>query len=192
MGNGRGTGPYAIGVRLVLLVAVSGALGCEARALMRGDPAAATPGTPTAGTDAMAPVGVDAGAPSGTDPALVQEMMRRWNATVDSGTWAIDFHWSQVDEFPHPTFKGGTAEAYGQFAAVLLAFFQRADDFDFLAQNHLFTMQLRDDTASGVGDLVTSFAELADYFSSTSAFGDIPPDVRSGLAQVAQQIHAAG
>jgi hypothetical protein len=106
---------------------------------------------------------------------------------VDSSHATLDFHWQEVDEFPHPTFKGGTAQAYGQFASILLAFLQ--GNFDFLAQNHLFTMELRDNTTSGQGGVVTSFEQLADSFSSSNAFGDITPDVHDGLVQVAQRIH---
>jgi hypothetical protein len=185
-----------IAAGLFLLVTVSGGLGCETRALTGGgDPtsAATTPaeGTPAVGGADAAMAATASDAATVPSPALVQEVMRRWNAAVDSGTATIDFHWSQVNEFPHPTFKGGTPEAYGQFAAVLLAFFQQGDDFDFLAANHLFTMEVRDDTVSGVGDEVTSFEALADSFSSPTAFGDIAPDVHDGLVQVAARIHQA-
>lgn len=179
--------------RWVWLVTVAAALGCEARATL--DPVV-TGGAPREGADASAAgggedAGTDAGPPVPT-AVLVQEVMRRWNLVVDDGSWTIDFHWRQVNQFPHPTFKFGTAEAYGQFASVLLAFFERDDDFDFLARNHLFEIELRADTLSGQGGVVTSFEALADYFSSSTAFGDIAPDVRDRLAQLAQRIHQLG
>jgi hypothetical protein len=169
-----------IGKWLVLLVTVWQPLACDGRDPL-GDqrttaPASASQGMMNGGTGAV------------STATLQEEVMSRWNATVDAGAWTIDFHWSQWNNFPHPTFKGGTAEAYGQFAEVLLAFFQRGDDFDFLAQNHLFTVEIRADTLSDQGDVVTSFEQLADTFSSSTAFGDITPDVSSALAQIAQRI----
>ncbi len=194
----------AIAPGLLLLATVSGTLACETQTPLGSNgptaPSASSNNAPTTGVggapgaDSGMPVGANpgsAGAPgaSSPSPATVQELMSRWNQAVDSSHATLDFHWQELDEFPHPTFKGGTAQAYGQFASILLAFFQSGDNFDFLAQNHLFTMELRDNTLSGQGDLVTSFEQLADNFSSSSAFGDITPDVHDGLVQVAQRIH---
>jgi hypothetical protein len=55
---------------------------------------------------------------------------------------------------PHPTFKGGSVEAYHQFALVLVAFYERGDNFAYLAQNHLFNYPL-----SSHG-LITTFLDL--------------------------------
>ncbi len=188
--------PNAIATGLVLLATVSGTLACETLTPLGSDTPATTPGssnnTPMAGAGASMPVGANpgtGGASGVPSPAVGQEVMRRWNLAVDSTPSPIDFHWQEVDEFPHPTFKGGSAAAYGQFASVLLTFFRSGDNFDFLAQNHLFTMEIRDDTLSGQGDVVTNFEQLADSFSSSMAFGDITPDVHDGLAQIAQRIH---
>jgi len=185
-----------IATGFVLLATVSGALACETHTPLSGETPVTTPASssnmPMVGADAAIPVGANpgtGGAPGDPSAVVVQDAMRRWNLAADSTPTAIDFHWQQVDEFPHPTFKGGSAAAYGQFASVLLAFFQSGDDFDFLAQNHLFTMEIRDDTLSGQGGVVTSFEQLADTFSSSTAFGDITRDVHDGLAQIAQRIH---
>jgi hypothetical protein len=189
----------AIVTGLALLATVSGTLACETQTPLGSNwPTASSNNAPTtgAGGTAGANAGVSVGANPGTggapgasppSPAVVQDLMSRWNLAVDSSQETIDFRWRELDEFPHPTFKGGTAQAYGQFASILLAFLQ--SNFDFLAQNHLFTMGLRDNTTSGQGDVVTSFEQLADSFSSSTAFGDITPDVHAGLLQVAQRIH---
>ena len=108
-----------------------------------------------------------------------QDLMNRWNAAADVAATAIDFHWPAYDQFPHPTFKFGTEEAYQQFAEVLLLFFQR--DFDFLAQNHLFQTRLRNVFSSGQVGLDTTFQELATDFSSSTAFGNIPDATRQEL-----------
>ena len=67
-----------------------------------------------------------AGGPA--EPAGALE--RRRSAPVDG----FDFGWTTFNQFPHPTFKGGSAEAYQAFAKVLLAFFDNGDNFDFLTR----------------------------------------------------------
>jgi len=54
-----------------------------------------------------------------------------------------------VHLLPPPDFQGGSAEAYQAFAEILVAFYQAGDNFDFLANNHLFQTPLRDVLASG-------------------------------------------
>lgn len=190
-------GVRAIATSLVLLATVSGTLACEMLTPLPGDGPTVSPGSnaPMTGAGGANP-GMSVGADSGTggasassppSPAVMQELMSRWNLAVDASNATIDFHWQYVNEFPHPTFKGGTAQAYGQFASILLAFLQ--SNFDFLAQNHLFTIELHDDTVSGQGGVVTSLEQLADSFSASNAFGDITPNVHDGLVQTAQRIH---
>jgi len=131
----------------------------------------------------------DAGAPVVDRAALEKELMARWNAAADGLTTSLNFHWDVFDQFPHPTYKGGTAEGYGEFAEVLAAFFERDDNFDFLARNELFQTPLRYIFPSGQDGLGTSFEKLADYFSSDTAFGDIAPETRVRLQADAARIH---
>jgi hypothetical protein len=190
-------GIRAIATGLLLLATVTGTLACEMLTPLPSDgPTASSAGNaPMTGAGGANPglsVGADAGtggalASSPPSPAVMQELMSRWNLAVDASNATIDFHWPYVNGFPHPTFKGGTAEAYGQFASILLVFLQ--SNFDFLAQNHLFAIELHDDTLSGPGGVVTSFEQLADSFSASNAFGNITPDVHDGLVQMAQRIH---
>jgi len=35
-----------------------------------------------------------------------------------------------IDQFPHPTFKGGSAEAYGLFAEVIFGVLPSGDNFE--------------------------------------------------------------
>jgi hypothetical protein len=138
-------GIRAIATGLLLLATVAGTLACEMLTPLPGDgPTASSAGNaPMTGPGGANPgmsVGADAGtggalASSPPSPAVMQELMSRWNLAVDASNATIDFHWPYVNGFPHPTFKGGTAEAYGQFASILLVFLQ--SNFDFLAQNHL-------------------------------------------------------
>ena len=85
-----------------------------------------------------------------------QELMSRWNVVADGlMVQGFNFRWDTFDTFPHPTFKGGgSTEAYQAFAAVLIAFFERDDNFDFLARNKAFTFPL-----SSFG-LMTTFEDL--------------------------------
>lgn len=190
-------GIRTIAISLVFLATVPGVLACEILTPLPGEGPTVSPGSnaPMTGAGGASPgmaVGADSGAggaPAGSppSPAVMQDLMSRWNLAVDASNATIDFHWQDVNEFPHPTFKGGTAQAYGEFASILLAFLQ--SNFDFLAQNHLFTITLHDDTISGQGGVVTSFEQLADSFSANNAFGDITPTVHDGLVQMAQRIH---
>jgi len=108
--------------------------------------------------------------------------MDRWNAANAATPKSVDFAWTEYDRFPHPTFKLGTAEAYGDFAAVLLQFFEQGDDFDFLANGHLFATPLRYVFPSGMIGVDTNFKELATQFSSSTGFGNAPPATRQALA----------
>jgi hypothetical protein len=116
------------------------------------------------------------------DPANTQQaLMARWNAAADAAGTSIDFEWTNVDQFPHPTYKGGTPQAYQQFAAVLLLFFQRGDDFSFLAQNHLFQAPLRYIFPNGQIGIDTTFQKLAMDFSSSTGIGNIPDATRQAI-----------
>ena len=137
------------------------------------------PGSPDAGSD-VTPV-VDRA-------ALEREVMARWNAVADGRAAAVNSHWSAFEQFPHPTFKFGTAEAYGEFAEVLIAFLERDDNFDFLVRNDLFEMRLRNVLASGQVGIDTSFEELILYFSSDTAFGDIAIETRARLRACAERL----
>ena len=123
----------------------------------------------------------DAGASVVDRATLQKQTMARWNAVADGLTSSINFHWDVFDQFPHPTYKGGTAEGYGEFAEVLAAFFERDDNFDFLDRNELFQTPLRYVFPSGQDGLDTSFEKLAIYFSSDTAFGDIAAGTRVRL-----------
>lgn len=127
-----------------------------------------------------------------------QQMMNRWNAAVDStpsdftqGT-GFDFYWTTFRQFPHPTFKGGSEEAYQTFAAILLTFMQNDDNFQYLAEQRLFDVVLGYDLPSGQSDNWGSLRELVDMFSSDTMFGNIPESTRSGLEQVAARIAQGG
>jgi hypothetical protein len=155
---------------------VGGLIACQGRPLVPDPgPTPISSGTTTVPTDASTPSDpVDAA-------AVREELMARWNAAADLDTSTLDFHWNRFDQFPHPTYKGGTVEAYQAFAEVLLRFFQSGDDFDFLARNQLFELPLVYIFPSGQNGLDTTFKALAAYFSSSTGFGDIPDATRQAL-----------
>lgn len=109
------------------------------------------------------------------------EASTRWNAVADGMTFPIpmfgnvNFHWS-VGSFPHPTFKGGSAEAYGAFAGVLLAFLQRGDNFDFLIKNQLVGAELRFAERNN-----PTFEKLLEQFSQPNAHGNHDEQTRKAL-----------
>ncbi len=141
-------------------------------------------------------------APTATRPAATQtaianapyyaEIVARWNAvaagvTVDIPSFGrVNFLWED-DRFPHPTFKGGSPQAYGAFAKVLLAFFEQGDNFDYLAANRLFTVNLRYGTQPTPG---WTFAELADLLSRPDGFGSQDDATRKALKSFSDRIKA--
>jgi hypothetical protein len=133
--------------------------------------------------------GSTAGSPGSVDVTTVDaDILNRWNEIADAQASTFDFHWGEVDQFPHPTYKGGTAEAYRAFAEVLLAFFAAGDNFAFLSEHHRFDVSLRYVFPSGQSGLDTSFRALATSFASAASFGDIPLATRTGLQGFADRM----
>jgi len=73
---------------------------------------------------------------------------------------------------------------------VLLAFFDHGDNFDFLAQNHLFTLHLLDVLPSGQTGVDTNFEALAIYLTNRDGFPNVPADTRDALAVYVDRIAA--
>jgi hypothetical protein len=107
------------------------------------------------------------------------DVMRRWNASAGAspavalnnppGFAPVRFLWTDHG-FPHPTYAGGSREAYGAFAETFVAFLQAEGNFDFLAGNDSFTAPLPDSVAPG-GRSQWTFLGLAEDFSNPDAFG---------------------
>jgi hypothetical protein len=125
------------------------------------------------------------------------EMVSRWNAVADGlpadvpNFGKVTFHWDG-SHFPHPTFKGGSGEAYGAFAQVLLAFFKQGDNFDYLAANHLFTVNLRSGIPGGPNgpDTGWTLAQLADRFTGPEAIGTHDEATHKALKSFSDRIEA--
>src|SRR5438477_7971390 len=120
--------------------------------------------------------------------------MSRWNAGAKAvtvpfagSTVTVDFLWTSYNQFPHPTFKGGSAEAYQAFADTLVAFYGRDDNFAFLANNHLFRIALRYVISSGQNTSWT-FEQLTDDFSSND-WASISMATKLKLVEFATRIH---
>lgn len=191
--------PFAIVGRTVvtaLLAAVGGLSACDSRTSLwdpepGSDEPDSTTSIPTTGSP-IAPVDitVDAGAesPTAAGPGVEQDLLARWNAAASAAEVAFDFHWATFNQFPHPTFKGGSAEAYRAFAAVLLAFFQAGDNFEFLTRNQLCTFHLVYVFPNGGIGFDTSFQALAMAFAAPDGFGAIPFEVRQALQGFADRM----
>jgi hypothetical protein len=124
------------------------------------------------------------GARSGDDPTTLsveaqQDLMTRWNAAADGVviSGGFTFSWEAFDQFPHPTYKGGTKEAYWGFAEILIAFYEKGDNFDYLTRNKYFSLTL--------GHI---FAQLTEDFSNNDW---IPAATRDKLATFVARIRAA-
>lgn len=181
--------PATLKVLLGVMVAC-GAAGCEGRPLVEASPPVRPGTSTTTSTDAATPA--DATAP--TAPVDTQEveqsLMARWNAVASAPVDGFDFHWSTFNQFPHPTFKGGSTEAYQAFAKVLLAFFDDGDNFDFLARNRLFKLHLIYVFPSGQTGVDTNFEDLAVYLTKSDGFPNVPADTRNALAAYLDRIKA--
>ena len=117
--------------------------------------------------------------------------MSRWNAVAQGvtlpafGSGTFDFLWAPFDDFPHPTFRGGSAEAYRAFAGLLLQFLQAADNFDYLAVNQLFAVELH----AALG-LVTTFAALAAQLSAPDSWFGLDEATRLALRVFSERMNA--
>ena len=113
------------------------------------------------------------GAPSGDDQTLAWKfnaISRRGGTpwpTVWSSRAVSGFRWEAFDQFPHPTYKGGSEEAYQRFAEILIAFYEGDDNFDYLTRNKCFSITLRYVFPSGQAGVQTSFAQLTEDFRAT-------------------------
>lgn len=125
-----------------------------------------------------------------------RQLMDRWNATVSSTpvsavtTADLDFTWPIYDQFPHPTYKHGTAEAYQAFAAILIAFLQNDDNFQYLAQHGLFDARVGYRFANGSMESNWSFRELVAWFEADQGFFVLSEQERSELASLSERIEA--
>jgi hypothetical protein len=133
-------------------------------------------------------------APAFSRDELRQQAMVRWNEnraihpTDFEGATQYSFEWPKFDQFPHPTFRGGSEAAYGAFADLLLTYLHDENTFEFLSTNDFFDERLLVVFSSGQVGLDTSFRELVNSFSSDDAFGDISTSTRAGLASIAARL----
>jgi hypothetical protein len=120
------------------------------------------------------------------------EAMARWNKAADGvqvpfpGGRAVGLEWVN-DAFPHPTFKGGSKEAYGEFARVLVKFLDGKGTFDLLAENDLFAHPLRYGRP-GVAETTWTFGKLIADFAQPAAHGDHDDATRKALKGYADKI----
>jgi outer membrane murein-binding lipoprotein Lpp len=128
------------------------------------------------------------GPPKKVTPADVQaELLKRWNEVAAKG----NYEWKEYGNFPHPTFRGGSGEAYGAFAKVLVAFLQKEGNFEYLAKNGLFTVEL-ETTVPGGSRKGTgwTFAGFAKQFSDPKTFAKLDDETRKAIQELAAKIDA--
>ncbi|MBM3980793.1 MAG: hypothetical protein FJ304_11005 [Planctomycetes bacterium] len=119
--------------------------------------------------------------------------MVRWNKAAEGVTATgpigkVGFTW-EADKFPHPTFKGGSAEAYGAFARVLVKFLDEKGNFEFLAENNLFSAPLKYVYAGGKDAKVDwTFAKLISQLAEPKAYGDHDEATRKMLKGYADKV----
>jgi len=122
------------------------------------------------------------------------EAMARWNKAADGarvpfpGGGTVGLEWVN-DVFPHPTFKGGSKEAYGEFARVMVKFLDGKGTFDLLAENDLFAHPLRYAPPGAAETKVDwTFGKLVADFAQPAALGDHDDATRKALKGYADKI----
>ena len=132
----------------------------------------------------------DGGAAAGCATAVPRaqadvELMRRWNVAVTAtNPHALDFTWRSVDDFPHATFRGGTAAAYAEFADVLLAFWRDSGTLQFVSCNALFEASYK----SGPAAATQKFVQLRPLTLELSMFSLVDATRRAQLTQLCSTI----
>jgi hypothetical protein len=121
------------------------------------------------------------------------ELLKRWNAVADApGGGAFNFKWADYGNFPHPTFRGGSGEAYGAFAKVLVAVLKTGDNFEFMAKNELFTAELRTSVPGGsLKGTGWTFAGFARQFAAPKSFATLDDETHKAIRELSARIDAA-
>jgi hypothetical protein len=146
-------------------------------------------------------LGVEPARPNakGPDAKVQAEVMKRWNAVAETmpadltknGFGVVKYTWGKADQIPHPTYKGGSAEAYAGFGRVLLAFLQNEENFKYLADNGFFTAELQYVFPSGQVTKMGTFAQLVESFSAPDAHGKLDDESRKALKAISDRIQAS-
>jgi hypothetical protein len=100
----------------------------------------------------------------------------------------VNFKWVEYGNFPHPTFRGGSVEAYGAFAKILVMFLQKGDNFEFLATNGLFSTELQ--TTVPGGSLKGTGWTFAGFARQFSGFAKLDDDTRKAIKELSARIDA--
>jgi hypothetical protein len=126
------------------------------------------------------------------------ELLKRWKAVAADMTFDLpvvgkaNFKWVEYGNYPHPTFRGGSGEAYGAIAKVLVAFLQKGDNFEYLARNGLFATELETTVPGGsLKGTGWSFAGFVKQFSDPNTFAKLDDDTRKAIKKVSVRIEAA-
>lgn len=121
--------------------------------------------------------------PKPTPEQAMEEVRGRWNKLAgDAGpVW-------KENMFPHPTFSGGSKEAYGKFARHLVKFLDEKGNFDYLVENNLLDVKLPYRLGGGQVTEFGPFSKLITDFSGEKALGDHDDDTRKALKGYADKI----
>ena len=117
-----------------------------------------------------------------TPEQALEEFRTRWNKMAgDTGP-----KWKE-GAFPHPTFAGGSAKAYGDFARHLAAFLDEKGNLDYLTDNGLT------DTPLAYAALKSNWLlpKLVADFARDDAPGDHDADIRKALGKHAESMNKA-
>jgi hypothetical protein len=103
----------------------------------------------------------------------IDDLRERWNAAAKtihaSSSNDFDFTWTEA-AFPAPTFRGGSPEAYEEYAEILILFYSTGDNLEFAKSSGLLTHPFGDGLASRSGGSTWSLQGM-----TTSLTSPTPP-----------------
>lgn len=112
-------------------------------------------------SELISPLAKDGGAVCAPVSNADAELKRRWNLSADAVPTTNDFHWT--GDFPHPTYRGGTPEAYREAADVLLHFWRASGNLDFVTCEGLLDRSYPKGVNTGTTSLGAFTRQLADF-----------------------------
>ena len=120
----------------------------------------------------------------------LEQTMIRWNVAAEGVTipgplgTESDLLWDDENQFPYPTFKGGSAEAYEKFSSVFVRFFDTGDNLAYLKSQDLLDVPLLYIMPGGNTAASDSFRDLATRFSSADYSYLISEQMRNELRRI--------
>jgi hypothetical protein len=107
-------------------------------------------------------------------------LRERWNTAAKTvhasipGS-ALDFTWTP-SAFPAPTFRGGSHEAYEEFAEILILFYSTGDNLTFAKANGLLTQPFSDGLSEHSGGTTYTLLDMTSKLTTAGGLSTLVRD----------------